>query len=81
MEINIKDVITLEDDKDYVVVSKITKNNKVFYYLIDKDNTDNLMICYENDNTLTEINDEDIIKELLPEFIEVALPEFDIDEN
>lgn len=78
MNINIKDIVTLEDDKEYVVASKIIQNEKTFYYLIEKDNHESIMICYENDNKLIEVNDEDIIKDLLPLFIEVATPEFDI---
>ena len=35
MNIDIKDVITLDDNNEYVVVNKVNYNDKNYYYLRD----------------------------------------------
>ena len=71
--IDIKDVLTLSDGKQYGVVSKTTKNNIVYYYLIDINDNSNIKFCYEyktpNQIDLVEINDEKIIKDLFLSFV------------
>ena len=75
MTINIKDTLTLDDDNEYVVVSKITYENKNYYYLLDKNNTTNVMFCYEDNGDLVELNDKELTTKLLPLFLEVAKKE------
>lgn len=70
--ININDLVTLEDNKDYVVVSKAIYNNKNYYYLIDINDETNLMFCYEDDNQLVESNDKSLNTKLIPLFINNA---------
>ena len=36
MIINIKDTLTLDDNNEYVVISKINYESKNYYYLLDK---------------------------------------------
>jgi hypothetical protein len=70
--INIKDSLVLDDDNEYVVVSKTNYNNIEYYYILDKFNSDNFKICYQEMDELVEIEDEKLIKELLPQFFESA---------
>ena len=70
MVIDIKDVITLDDDNEYVVASKVKYENKTYYYLIDKNNNTNLKFCYEDKDELVELDDKELITKLLPLFFE-----------
>lgn len=58
MMLNIKDVLTLDDNNKYIVMSSATYENKNYYYLLDVNNNKNAMICYEENDELikTEIN-------------------------
>lgn len=75
MIINIKNILTLDDNNEYVVISKINYNNKNYYYLLNKNNNDIPKFCYEDNDELVEINDRDLIAKLLPLFVEVAQKE------
>lgn len=77
MIINIKDTLTLDDNNEYVVISKINYDNKNYYYLLDKNNKNNFKFCYEDNDELVEIDDKDLITKLLPLFVEVAQKEID----
>ncbi len=68
MNINIRDILTLDDDNRYVVVSKIYYNGKDYLYLVDTENNENLKICYLNGDELVENNSKDLNTELLPLF-------------
>lgn len=72
MNIEIKDVLVLDDYQEYVVVSKINYHEKIYYYLIDKKNNRNIKFCYEKEDGLTEIYDNELILKLLPLFIKKA---------
>lgn len=75
MIINIKDTLTLDDNNEYIVVSKINYNNKNYYYLLDKYNNENVKFCYEDNEELVEIEDKELITKLLPLFVEIAQKE------
>lgn len=75
MIINIKDTLLLNDNNEYVVVSKINNDNKNYYYLLDKNNNTNAKFCYEDNEELVEINDKELTTKLLPLFIEAAQKE------
>ena len=70
--INIADQITLDDKNTYVVVSKVIFENKIYYYLIDIKKNDNIKFCYENGDSLVELNDKKLVTRLLPLFIAEA---------
>ena len=72
MNIDIKDTLTLSDNNKYVVASKTSYNNKIYYYLIDPTNYANIKFCEEDKNELIEIKDKETIKKLLPLFIKAA---------
>lgn len=68
MNIDIKDVITLDDSKSYVVVSKVLYEGKTYYYIIDKGNMKNIKFLYEDNNELVEFNNKELLTKLLPLF-------------
>lgn len=67
--IDIKDTIALSDNNEYVVVSKANYNDNVYYYLIDKNDSGNIMFCYQDNNQMVELIDKDLIVKLLPLFL------------
>lgn len=80
MNIDIKDTITLDNDKEYVVVSKANYKDKIYYFLIDINDNSNVKFCYEksSNNALIEIDDADLIKTLLPILTESAISKIDL---
>ena len=81
MIIDIKDVITLDDDNEYVVVSKVEYEDKIYIYLLDKNTNTNVKFCYQDNDELVELNDKDLVTRLLPLFYETAKSEFKNIEN
>lgn len=65
---NIKDIITLNDNHKYQIISKTIYNETVYYYLVDIENITNIKILYENFDHLTEVADQDLINLLLSKF-------------
>lgn len=70
--IDIRDILTLNDNNEYVVVSKISYEDKIYYYLVDKNDNVNLKFCYENGDNLVELNDKVLVTKLLPLFLDAA---------
>ncbi len=75
----IKDTLELDDDNEYVVVSKVNYQGKFYYYLVDIKNNGNLKFCYEDGEELVELADKVLTTKLLPLFLEAAKGELDID--
>ena len=75
MIINIKDTLLLNDNNEYVVISKINYDNKNYYYLLDKNDNSNAKFCYEDNEELVEMNDKELTTKLLPLFVEAAQKE------
>ena len=65
---NIKDIVTLSDKNEYQVISKVSYESEIYYYLVDINEISNIKFLYENGEKLTEIEDEKLVKELLPLF-------------
>lgn len=76
MIIDIKDVLTLDDNNDYVVISKTIYENKTYYYLVDNNNNSNLKFCYEKNDSLVELEDKELTTKLLPLFLKNIEKEF-----
>jgi len=74
MNIDIKDTLNLSDNNSYVVVSKVNYGNYTYYYLIDKNNNENLKFCVwkPESNSLLEVEDKNLIQRLLPLFLEAS---------
>lgn len=73
MDIEIGDTLTLEENKKYIVVSQVVYEDQLCLYLVDETATIP-MFAYLIGNELVEIEDENIIRELLPLFVETASP-------
>ena len=76
MKIDIKDLLVLDDNNEYVVVSKTIYNNKTYYYLMDINNNENIKFLLENGD-LEEIEDKILITKLLPRFLKEIQKELD----
>ena len=75
MNIDTKDTITLNDNNEYVVISKINYQDSIYYYLIDLNNNENVKFCAESkskESTLIDIEDQTLIQSLLPMFLETS---------
>ena len=60
MKIDLYDLITLDNNKKYVVGS-IIKHNKIDYYLLcDELNPKEYMFCYLKDNKLVKVKDDSL---------------------
>ena len=70
--IDIRDILTLDDNNEYVVVSKILYEGKIYYYLVDKNKNENIKFCYEKEDNLVELNDKVLVTKLLPLFLDAA---------
>lgn len=66
----IRDVVVFDDDKEYVIASKVDYNNKTYLYLSDVNNSGKVMFGYLDNDDIVEIKDSKLIKELLPMFLE-----------
>ena len=66
--IDVKDVLTLEDDKKYVVISKIDYENKVYFYLVGLEEITDVKFGYLDNDEFVEINDKELVTKLLPHF-------------
>ena len=77
MIINMKDTLTLDDNNEYVVVSKVNVDDKNYFYLIDKNDNSNVKFCYQDNDELVELNDKELVTRLLPLFVENAKGELE----
>ncbi len=78
MKINIKDILTLDDDNRYIVISKINYEERNYYYLMDVNVNSNIKFCYEEDDELIEIDDNKFITKLLPLFYKEVRDKVDL---
>ena len=73
--INIKDSLILDDDNEYVVVSKTNYVGTTYYYILDKENSENFKVCFQENDELIEVDNEKLIRELIPLFFKNAQKE------
>ena len=67
--IDILDVITLDNDIDYVVGAKTLRDGVNYSCLVNENNPEDLLICKSKDEVnLTEVIDTEVVKSLLPGF-------------
>lgn len=66
MDIRIDDILKLDDYKEYVVVSKINYKNINYYFLTDINDLKNYKFLYENKDSLTEVNDKELLRVIIP---------------
>ena len=68
----IRDIITLDDNNKYVIASKVNDGGNNYYYLVDVNKPENLMFCYEDKEDLVELKDKELATKLLPLFYEAS---------
>ena len=76
MNIEIRDSLTLNGDKEYNVISKITVDGEIHYLLVEKlgGHERDIKFCKEHEGANLEIiTDEEYNAELLPLFIQEAM--------
>lgn len=67
--LNQGEILTLNDNKKYTVVSSQVIDNNNYVYLIDQDDYTNFMFCkYDNNDGLEEVVDEELIEKLMVSF-------------
>lgn len=80
MIISVNDVLTLDDDNKYVVVSKVLHNDINYYYIIELDETeeditDNGLIVKDGNNDELEVVEDEkeleVVQELLAKSFEI----------
>ena len=62
----INDIVKLDDNNEYVVVSKINYENKNYYYLADINNLNNVLFLYEDKDELKEVSNIELLKKIMP---------------
>ena len=70
MDLRIKDIITLEDSKEYIVTSIAKYENNHYFYLVDINENEKIKFCkliLSNGNAnLLEINDDKLLAIIVP---------------
>ncbi len=66
--IDIKDIITLDDNCEYVVSSKAEYGNKQYFILTNINNNEDIKICYLDDDDMVLVTDNNTFSKLLPLF-------------
>jgi len=81
MNIEIKDEIKLDDNNEYVVVSKIIYENNIYFYIVNiNNNTEFKILRYNKENEkLSEFEDQELVKNLLPLLLEEAAKHINIE--
>ena len=78
MELEINKIITLGNDEEYLVIDKVEKDDKEYYYIAEvnedgtdiKDNYKIVLASYKDgDIYLDEVLGEDVLKMILPLFV------------
>ena len=70
MNIDVKDILTLNDKNKYVVVSKALYEGKEYLYLIDVNNNAKVMFCYVDNDKIVESNNKELNTKLIPLFFD-----------
>ena len=79
MSIDVKDIITLDDDNRYMVISKVKHKENMYFYLINvEDRTQYKFLYQTSEKELSEFNDPKIMEELLPLFCKEIYKHLDI---
>lgn len=64
--LNQGEILTLNDNKKYTVVSSQVIDSINYVYIIDQDDYTNFMFCkYDNENGLEEVVDEKLVEKLM----------------
>ena len=72
--IDVRDIITLKDNK-YMVISKDELEGKLYFYIANIEKNEDFKFCYLEDDYLVEINDSNLVQKLIPMFTDQAMNE------
>ena len=72
MRIDIRDILTLSNEKKYGVVSKASYNDKDYLFLINVDDNSDMKFCYQDNGEVVEVTDKEINTKLIPLFYSVT---------
>lgn len=73
MEVNMLekgDLLTLSNGREYIVISQIQIKGKNYVYLVTKDGVSGVAVCLLENDTLTMVNDGELLQSLLEKFKE-----------
>jgi len=76
MNIKNKCILTLEDDRKYVVVSSAEYNNEKYYYLVDLLDECNILFVKGISNGLMGIDEEAVLEHIIPLLCNDAIESF-----
>ncbi len=65
MRIEELDIVTLSDQKDYIVAKKVVINGMNFYCFVDTEDDQSFRFLYENNNTLSNIEDANVFEKVI----------------
>lgn len=66
MNVEVKDVLTLSDQKEYMVMGMINHRGRDYMYIVDIHDSKNIKFCYQDNDELVVIKDQELISLLLP---------------
>lgn len=71
MKTNKKDVLLLDDNNKYLIISRVKYNKNIYLYLIDINDNTNIKFCQveESVKRLVELENKNLIRKLLPLFL------------
>ena len=81
MKIEIKDILTLDDNNEYIVVSKTLHNGGEYFFLTDLNQNNEFKILklnYESEKLFI-VTDERLVEKLMPLFFEETTKIIDVD--
>lgn len=62
MNIEKYDVLTLDDNINYIVAAIVNNNNIEYYFLCEENNPKEYMFCYLENNKLVRVEDKKLIE-------------------
>lgn len=68
VKLEIRDIVVLEDNHTYAVTASAILENVEYYFLVDINNSQNIKIGYQDKEEIVMIEDQAIIKSLMPKF-------------
>lgn len=78
MDIKVEDVITLNDNNKYVIVSKVVFEKNTYLYIVDINNNSKFKIVELNKDKLLDIKEKKLVQKLIILFYESAIKTIDL---
>lgn len=70
--IEIGDLLTLSNNKEYIVLKQIAFDDKTYLYLISKDGISNILIACVDKQQITVVKNDELLHKLLLKFKETS---------